>query len=357
MTDVLSLLKGHLDSAHLVDGDGDTADFTKATGLSLGGAITPLDTVTTYFVQGKGISLRECFFAWTNRQLSRTDFLEKAEQCGVNALGFLQRSDLCSWLQGDKPEFEFSERGEEEATSSKEHAAVEDSSLLTAVLSHERQLLDHNTSLRGTKVVDFTNVAESCKRNYLQPPKDKRKQATSLASSTGPHAKRHKRPQNPIFLISPSASAVLTMGNIKSFLEKGLYINPQTTDPEQQQLLSSSDITMVTHTFPKIGRVTFMCVDNTDKFSKEEHWDRTMAVFTTGQKWQFKNYKWSDPTELFQKVKGYYFHFDKDPIPQTCNDWNVEKVGLDKHKRFKDAVVLNHFWDSIERVMISKGWE
>jgi parafibromin len=345
MSDPLTLLKASLNSAHLLAGNEETSDFSRATMLSIGEKKFPLDTPTIYILQGAGVSLRECYFAWVHKDLQRTDFLELAESQDVKALGFLQRSDLCDWLQGQKPEFEFSEKVEEEQPQD----SVDDS-LLNAVLSQERQLVDHNTSLRGSKNVDFSNVAESCKRAFLQASKsDKRHQQQSVS--------KDKRPQNPIILISPSASAVLTMANIKAFLERGQYISPQTNDPEQQNNLSSADLTMITHTFPKIGKITFMCVDNTDKFSKEEHWDRTIAVFTTGQKWQFKNYKWSSPTELFQKIKGYYFHFEKDPIPQTCNEWNIEKIGLDKHKRFKDAVVLNHFWGSLERAMIAKGWD
>lgn len=341
MTDVLSLLKANPSDVKLAAGDDTTEDFSTASDLVVGGQKFPLTTATNYVLQGEGVPLSEVYFAWVHRDLSRTDFLELADSKGVKALGFLQRADICDWLKGDKQEFEFNEKVEVE------HAAVDD--LLQRVLSQERHLVDHNTSLRGSKTVDFSNAAESCKRSYLQPPKSDKKHQTNTVTS-------HKRPQNPIILISPSASAVITMANIKSFLERGLYVNPQTSDPEQQEHLSSSDITMITHTFPTLGKVTFMCVDNTDKFSKEEHWDRTVAVFTTGQKWQFKNYKWSSPSELFRKVKGYYFHFEKEPIPQTCSEWNVELVGIDKHKRFKDAVVLNRFWDSVERAMTAKGW-
>lgn len=30
------------------------------------------------------------------------------------------------------------------------------------------------------------------------------------------------------------------------------------------------------------------------------HRDRVLCVFTTGQAWQFKGYKWEDPKELFR---------------------------------------------------------
>lgn len=345
MSDPLTLLKEHLEDAKLLASGTETSHFSQATDVAIGGQTFSLSTPTIYVLQGKGLPLGECYFAWVNRTLQRTDFIELAEQQGVKPLGFLQRSDLCDWLEGNKNELEFSEKVQEEDTVS----SAQDP-LLSAVLSQERHLVDHNTSLRGTKSVDFSSVADSCKRTYLQQSKSEKKHQQKPAGVAS------KRPRNPIMLISPSASAVLTMANVKTFLEKGHFVNALSNTTEDQQYLSSNDLAMVTHVFPKIGKVTFMCVDNTDKFSREEHWDRTVAVFTTGQKWQFKNYRWPEPADLFHNVKGYYFHFEKDPIPPTCLEWNVERIGIDKQKRFKDAVVLNHFWDSVERAMIAKGW-
>lgn len=40
------------------------------------------------------------------------------------------------------------------------------------------------------------------------------------------------------------------------------------------------------------------------KFGSSDVWDRVVCVMTTGQEWQFKPYKWSEPKELFHHGKS-----------------------------------------------------
>lgn len=364
MSDALTLLKKELKSgsAQLLDASGSTTDdIGVATTLHL----TKLDQKfsleepTIYSVADSPISLKVAYFSWLNKDLGREDFTNAANEKNVEPLGFVHRSDLCSWLDGSKNEFELSSGAQSSSVAKDEDVVMGDASavkevdpFLKSVLSKERNIVDHNTSLRGNKNVDFSNAGEICKLVYLQEKKGSKRVTEPESASS---SKKSKRPVTPIILISPSASALLTMANIKCFLEQGTYIDPNTTDPEQQKLLNHADLTTVTHVFPRVGKLSFMIVNNTDKFTKSEYWDRTCAVFTTGQTWQFKNYKWSKPSELFSNLKGYYFHFVKEPIPSTVKEWNVEVVGLDKYKRFKDAVVLNSFWDSLERALVAKG--
>lgn len=77
--------------------------------------------------------------------------------------------------------------------------------------------------------------------------------------------------------------------------------------------------------------------------------DRVVAVFTTGQLWQFKQYKWHDPKELFRHgkslpqmifdctfievkiclaVRGVYMHYTNDPINPLVQDWKVHAFGV-----------------------------
>lgn len=74
-----------------------------------------------------------------------------------------------------------------------------------------------------------------------------------------------------------------------------------------------------------------------------------LCVFTTGQAWQFKSYKWSDPRELFKHgkspppppapptnaqthkrtglirrvVRGVYFQLSNDQPHPAIKDWKV----------------------------------
>jgi hypothetical protein len=58
----------------------------------------------------------------------------------------------------------------------------------------------------------------------------------------------------------------------------------------------------------------FMVVDNPNGLCCR---DRVLCVFTTGQAWQFKSYKWTDPRELFKHGMS-PFHLRK------CNEANEE---------------------------------
>jgi parafibromin len=49
------------------------------------------------------------------------------------------------------------------------------------------------------------------------------------------------------------------------------------------------------------SQARYVVVDSVEALSKFglEPWDRVVCVMTTGQEWQFKNYKWKDPNQLF----------------------------------------------------------
>jgi parafibromin len=56
-------------------------------------------------------------------------------------------------------------------------------------------------------------------------------------------------------------------------------------------------------------------VDTPEQF-KPEYWSRVVAVFTTGQMWQFKSYKWQQPTELFRNTVGVYVGWRGEQLPE-----------------------------------------
>lgn len=50
---------------------------------------------------------------------------------------------------------------------------------------------------------------------------------------------------------------------------------------------------------------TYLVVDSVEALSKfgPDCWDRVVCVMTTGQAWQFRPYKWSEPRQLFHNGK------------------------------------------------------
>ena len=72
--------------------------------------------------------------------------------------------------------------------------------------------------------------------------------------------------------------------------------------------------------------------------------ERVVCVMTTGQAWQFRPYKWSEPKQLFHNgtslssfthqnqsdgsvpVKGFYVCWMNDPPNPKIKDWNVTEL-------------------------------
>jgi parafibromin len=180
--------------------------------------------------------------------------------------------------------------------------------------------------------------------------------STALASHIKPN-KPGRRP-DPIILLSPSASSLLRMSNIKSFLGDGSYTQPDNASATTSILHISRMIPSIDPNRP----LRFILVDSPDQF-KPDYWDRVVAVFTTGQAWQFKSYKWQTPQELFNKVLGIFVGWRGETVPQAVNGWGrgVTKVEIDPWRgnstgRWRDREVVESLWGKIEEQMRKNGW-
>lgn len=167
--------------------------------------------------------------------------------------------------------------------------------------------------------------------------------------STASSAPRKQR-REPIILLSPSASALLTMANVKDFLERGTFSSAPTT-------AAGESIQTISRNSSRIGQLRFLVVDSVERF-KPDYWERVVAVFTTGQSWQFRTYAngLNNPNLLFQKVKGFCLCFSGDPIPDNIKSWNVDVIQVDKVHRFRDRETVEGLWDSLEKWMEARGW-
>lgn len=259
------------------------------------------------------------------------------------------------------------------------------------VYKNERSLLNHNTVLHGSKAIDFSLIAKDCHEQIInvvktahsissRPSQQGRHNGHSSGTqgnfqsrNSGPKSikdyqgalinKHHNngrsslstvpsssRGREPIIILSPSTSALINMGNVKAFLENGEFI-------PQMSGLGSPNLLHITRKSPRFpNSIRFTVVDSVERFTKPEYWDRVVAVFVTGQAWQFKNYRWSNPNELFQKVAGFYVGYQDEKVPESLGTWNVNVTKLMRNERFKDREAVEYIWNNIERWMVSKGW-
>lgn len=172
-----------------------------------------------------------------------------------------------------------------------------------------------------------------------------------------------RRPE-PIILLSPSASSLLRMSNIKQFLESGVYVP---ADSAAASSTTSANILHIARSLPSIEAtrpLRFILVDTPDQF-KPDYWSRVVAVFTTGQTWQFKSYKWREAPDLFGHALGVYVGWAGEQVPATVRGWGrgVKTAMLDKWvpgqgagARWRDREVVEGIWSAIEESMRAKGW-
>lgn len=168
-------------------------------------------------------------------------------------------------------------------------------------------------------------------------------------------------------MLSPSASSLLRMSNIKSFLESGLYIPADSPGAGGLSSTSTANILQLSRMLPSIEPnrpIRFILVDTPDNF-KPDYWSRVVAVFTTGQTWQFNSYRWTKPAELFSQALGVYVGWRGEEVPATVKGWGrgVLSVAIDKwntnqgaNGRWRDREVVEQIWTAVGESMRSKCW-
>lgn len=175
---------------------------------------------------------------------------------------------------------------------------------------------------------------------------------------------RKQRAQDPIVVLSSSPTSLLNMFNIKQFLEEGIFVPPEEA---RQRARGVADLVVsITSrggngtqggSSVGIGR-RILVVDSAEAVTRlggssasapgADPWNRVVAVFTTGQAWQFKTYKWNEPRELFKNVMGVYVRWHNEPQNPNIRDWNVVEVQVDRTKRHTDKQAVSHFWRQLE---------
>ncbi|KPV73032.1 uncharacterized protein RHOBADRAFT_38691 [Rhodotorula graminis WP1] len=177
-----------------------------------------------------------------------------------------------------------------------------------------------------------------------------------------------KKQLNPIIIISPSSTAMITMHNVKAFLEEARFIPSEQARAQAAAENANTpgntveDVVLVNHARSsatsapgaETRKSRYFVVDSVEALSKfgggklDEAWERVVCVMTTGQEWQFKPYKWSEPKELFHHVKGVYPQWTTDPPNAKVKAWNVSELRVDKSKRHTDKSTVAEFWRTLE---------
>ena len=162
-----------------------------------------------------------------------------------------------------------------EPTPTKTHVPVKGrSTTVLRIHSKERTITSRLTILRGTKPTDFSSVSLAAKQYFLSRL---RGTPTTITTSNAPSKNR-----DPIILLSPSASSLITMHNVKAFLEEGKFIAPADAAKEAGGG-RGPELLHISHKSNRFGGrpIRYVVVEGTEKF-KPDYWERVVCVFTTG---------------------------------------------------------------------------
>jgi parafibromin len=358
----------------------------------------PLNQETRFISAAAGhkpLNLRSIYFCWLCKDNNTPEYLAAVSELNneLKAAGrdetasnvvFAEKLDLNQWLAGETGEYESEyikslddnkanlteaadalKQAQGNVDVEMQDAGVSDAKRrdederLNAIYAAERRMGDHNTVLRGIKVQDFSGMRKYSAL-FLKPAKPQPGQQPGPSLTNNPALRAPVKPTQsgrrpePIILLSSSFSSLLKMQNIKSFLADGVY-TPLESSGEAANILH---ITRMLKTIHPGHSTRFILVDDPSNF-RPDYWNRVVAVFTTGQTWQFKSYKWTNPAELFSHALGVYVGWSGEVIPETVKGWGrqVLSVQIDKGpNRWRDREVVETIWSQIEGRMRAMGW-
>lgn len=132
----------------------------------------------------------------------------------------------------------------------------------------------------------------------------------------------------PIILVPSASQTLITVYNVKEFLEDGVFIP---SDVKVKQMKGPKpDCVTVQKKFSRDRVVTAYEVRDKPSALKAEDWERVVAVFVLGKEWQFKDWPFKDHVEIFNKIIGFYMRFEDDSIESAKNvkQWNVKIISV-----------------------------
>ncbi|KAI0085933.1 RNA pol II accessory factor, Cdc73 family-domain-containing protein [Irpex rosettiformis] len=347
-------------------------------------------------------TLHAVYLAWHLRDAHGAEYLKQTRENGLS-VGFISitdRKSIVDWLEGRVNDLESivptiaqsttppgsptrgpstlpatpaTSKPVDSSSSPTKRRYVTDSADYEAVKKiklSEIELRDRTTVLHGIKANNFTNV-KNMFQEKLKKLKDGGKTAALASSASDPalQAKKSRSQNYPIIVISSSPTSLITMHNVKRFLQDSTFETSQDARaravadgnprPEDMIPIYRRRTTIDSSGKETVSQARYYVVDSTEALSKfgQDAWDRVVCVMTTGQAWQFKPYKWNDPKVLFHHVKGIYLSLTSEPPNPKIKDWNVTELKIDANRRHVDKSVVAQFWKTLDAwTLANKPW-
>lgn len=323
-----------------------------------------------------------------NHDLKHTEYIQNTFAVGIPSVTLPDRKPLLQYLQGTLSSTDSIEyRPEDPSFAPKSNPQdqpdkFDDLDFMSMIRSAERPLKDRQSLLECknrdfyTVLVSATKREEERQRMESQQRKDGLVAKSRLmgaddralgftddmgAYDPNPKPKMHLKGSKigegvPIILVPSAFQTLITIYNVKEFLEDGIYI-PTDVKVKQMKGARPDCVTVQKKLSTRDRVVTAYEVRDKPSSLKPEDWDRVVAVFVLGKEWQFKDWPFKDHVEIFNKIIGFYMRFEDDSLESAKNvkQWNVKIVSISKNKRHQDRAAALDVWERLEEFVRSRS--
>jgi parafibromin len=242
----------------------------------------------------------------------------------------------------------------------------------------DHPVADRCTVLRATTLGQepFKFALNLFNQHILKPMDDAKKgvkgsstdAAAAAANGTNPAGSK-KSFGKPIIIVPQSFTTLINSTNAEDFLVNSKYVSVEEKRTEGAQraamqtlsrpLATTGGVSAARASAAAAGaaklieHMDFRVVDNPAKMLKDDEWSNVVAVFATGQSWQFKGWKkgYDTPVDLFSKVLGVHLVEEGAPIDAVIETWNCKVLKVHKYQRQKDNIVVTQFWTWVDNFL------
>ncbi|KAI7820903.1 RNA pol II accessory factor, Cdc73 family-domain-containing protein [Kickxella alabastrina] len=342
----------------LLDKDGNlTTDLLTATTVRFGeDASFARDTPTSYLRSNSDsdqYTLSALMHFLDNRDQSFYDYMKTASTMGLQAVSFGDRGALVDYLTGKTPvapssahagEKRAGEDGGIGGSGSNEagrRTRARTQAPDDAVLASDpaRDIMRRERSLRKS----FARVPDLIKE--LNPSKHA-KPVTDAAKPPGAVRRQSQRKRaNPIIVVPAATTAMINMYNVQALLGEHKFVDSRVV---MEQGGAKPREILIDHVLTRSSTeqtLKFRVVDSTQDF--------TDAIGTAwcGAAWQFKNWIWKTPEDVFNNAMGLYPKFNDEKPKDSIKTWGISLLNIERSKRHMDRATIVGLWNNIEQYL------
>lgn len=197
----------------------------------------------------------------------------------------------------------------------------------------------------------------STRERLAQARLEKEQAAAAAVGRPMPSASRVRAgPRGAAIIVVPNASSSLvTIHNAPRLLQDMFFVTPGEARSGMQAAGTSKPWKTTIQRQMAGGLQRFHVIDSVDRLQPGD-WDKVVAIFTNGADWQFKGWRWGrkegrediTPVEVFDRVPGFYLHFEDEAVPRAVSRWKVVPLGVSKSQRHLDKGLVARFWRQVD---------